>query len=167
MAVQVASLQVHSGVSINSPCLRVLEEDKGVPYSQIFKLQNTADQCHLLYADPRHYQLNADQMSQVSNFCCLLNKTCIASERLSCHAHWVPRLSLYPVDSGGCGHSRVHIVLQVITISGRTIRKEAQASPKYAQAAIDCIEKLLAACPQDEIDRVQDMRKSRNNMKTV
>ncbi len=57
--------------------------------------------------------------------------------------------------------------LQVITISGRTIRKEAQASPKYAEAAIEAIEKLLAACPQQDLDQAQNMRKSRLNVKAV
>ncbi len=57
--------------------------------------------------------------------------------------------------------------LQVITISGRTIRKEAQASPKYAEAAISAIEKLLAACPQQDLDQAQNMRKSRLNVKAV
>ena len=58
-------------------------------------------------------------------------------------------------------------LLQVITISGRTIRKEAQASPKYAEAAIEAIEKLLAACPQQDLDQAQNMRKSRLNVKAV
>lgn len=56
---------------------------------------------------------------------------------------------------------------RVITISGRTIRKEAQASPKYAEAAISAIEKLLAACPQQDLDQAQNMRKSRLNVKAV
>lgn len=56
---------------------------------------------------------------------------------------------------------------RVITISGRTIRKEAQASPKNAEAAISAIEKLLAACPQQDLDQAQNMRKSRGNAKTV
>lgn len=50
---------------------------------------------------------------------------------------------------------------RVITISGRTIRKEAQASPNNAEAAIIAIEKLLAACPQEDLLRAQDMRKAR------
>ncbi len=58
-------------------------------------------------------------------------------------------------------------LLQVITISGRTIRKEAQASPKYAEAAIEAIEKLLAACPQQDLDQAQNMRKFRLNVKAV
>ena len=58
-------------------------------------------------------------------------------------------------------------LLQVITISGRTIRKEAQASPKYAEAAIEAIEKLLAACPQQDLDQAQNMRKSRLNVTAV
>ena len=57
--------------------------------------------------------------------------------------------------------------LQVITISGRTIRKEAQASPKYAEAAISAIEKLLAACPQQDLDEAQNMRRARVNVKAV
>lgn len=58
-------------------------------------------------------------------------------------------------------------LLQVITISGRTIRKEAQASPTNAEAAITAIEKLLAACPEQDLVRAQDMRKARVNMKAV
>ncbi|KAL3137247.1 hypothetical protein ABBQ32_006794 [Trebouxia sp. C0010 RCD-2024] len=56
---------------------------------------------------------------------------------------------------------------KVITISGRTIRKQAQASPEYAEAAIDCISRLLAACPQEDLDRAQEMRKARTNVKAV
>lgn len=51
--------------------------------------------------------------------------------------------------------------MQVITISGRTIRKQAQASPEYAQAAIDVIEKLLAVCPEEDLAKAQEMRKAR------
>lgn len=51
--------------------------------------------------------------------------------------------------------------MQVITISGRTIRKQAQASPEYAQAAIDVIEKLLAVCPPEDLAKAQEMRKAR------
>lgn len=57
--------------------------------------------------------------------------------------------------------------MQVITISGRTIRKQAQASPEYAEAAIDSISRLLAACPQEDLDRAQQMRKARINVKAV
>ena len=64
-------------------------------------------------------------------------------------------------------HRLLISLLQVITISGRTIRKEAQASPKYAEAAISAIEKLLAACPQQDRDQAQNMRKSRVNVKAV
>lgn len=61
----------------------------------------------------------------------------------------------------------MHPCVQVITISGRTIRKQAQASPEYAEAAIDCISRLLAACPQEDLDRAQEMRKARINVKAV
>ncbi|KAL3148553.1 hypothetical protein ABBQ38_013987 [Trebouxia sp. C0009 RCD-2024] len=56
---------------------------------------------------------------------------------------------------------------KVITISGRTIRQQAQASPEYAEAAINCISRLLAACPQEDLDRAQEMRKARTNVKAV
>ena len=64
-------------------------------------------------------------------------------------------------------HDRCLLYVQVITISGRTIRKQAQASPEYAEAAIECISKLLAACPQEDLDRAQQMRKARMNVKAV
>ena len=64
-------------------------------------------------------------------------------------------------------HDRHLLYVQVITISGRTIRKQAQASPEYAEAAIECISRLLAACPQEDLDRAQQMRKARMNVKAV
>ena len=53
------------------------------------------------------------------------------------------------------------LAVQVITISGRTIRKQAQASPEFAQNAIDKIEQLLAVCPEQDLAKAQDMRKAR------
>ena len=41
--------------------------------------------------------------------------------------------------------------MQIITISGRTIKKEAQASPQYAENAIQKINELLAMLPQQEV----------------
>lgn len=64
-------------------------------------------------------------------------------------------------------HDKPLLYVQVITISGRTIRKQAQASPEYAEAAIECISRLLAACPQEDLDRAQQMRKARMNVKAV
>ena len=57
--------------------------------------------------------------------------------------------------------------VQVITISGRTIRKQAQASPEFAQAAIDKIEKLLAVCPEEDLAKAQEMRRARINAKAA
>ena len=52
-------------------------------------------------------------------------------------------------------------MLQVITISGRTIRKEAQADPEIAEHAISCIDKLLSICPEQDIKNAQELRKMR------
>ncbi len=52
-------------------------------------------------------------------------------------------------------------MLQVITISGRTIRKEAQADPEIAEHAISCIDKLLSICPEQDIRNAQELRKVR------
>ena len=52
-------------------------------------------------------------------------------------------------------------MLQVITISGRTIRKEAQADPEIAEHAISCIDKLLSVVPEQDIKNAQELRKMR------
>ena len=52
-------------------------------------------------------------------------------------------------------------MLHVITISGRTIRKEAQADPEIAEHAISCIDKLLSICPEQDIRNAQELRKVR------
>ena len=51
--------------------------------------------------------------------------------------------------------------LQIITISGRTIRKEAQASPLFAENAIVRINDLLDLLPQQSIQEAQETRKAR------
>ncbi len=50
---------------------------------------------------------------------------------------------------------------QVITISGRTIKNEAQASPERAEAAIDRISALLDRLPRDLVAKGQDIRQQR------
>lgn len=50
---------------------------------------------------------------------------------------------------------------QIITISGRTIKKEAQANPQYAETAIQRINDLLAMLPQEKVDEAQQLRKAR------
>jgi len=45
----------------------------------------------------------------------------------------------------------VVVTLQIITISGRTIKKEAQADPQLAENAIQKINDLLAMLPQQEV----------------
>ena len=44
--------------------------------------------------------------------------------------------------------------LQVITISGRTIQKQAQALPQYANDALACVDDLLAALPKVRAHKV-------------
>ena len=51
--------------------------------------------------------------------------------------------------------------LQVITISGRTIKKEAQVSPNRAATAVSKIDDLLAALPQDLVSRGKEIRAAR------
>lgn len=55
----------------------------------------------------------------------------------------------------------------MITISGRTIKNEAQASPEYAATAIDRINDLLALLPDAEIEAAQKLRKARVPSKLV
>ncbi len=51
--------------------------------------------------------------------------------------------------------------LQVVTISGRTIRKEAQAQPELSEVAIRKIDELLAKVPEESVRRAEDMRAQR------
>lgn len=53
------------------------------------------------------------------------------------------------------------IALQVITISGRTIRKEAQASPDRADEAIRHIDDLLSQLPAADTAKATAFRKAR------
>ena len=53
------------------------------------------------------------------------------------------------------------ILLQVVTISGRTIRKEAQAQPELSEIAIRKINELLAKVPEEFVRRAEDMRAQR------
>lgn len=50
---------------------------------------------------------------------------------------------------------------QVVTISGRTIRPEAQASPDLADEAIVVIEELLGKLPREVVSEVQAARQQR------
>ena len=52
-------------------------------------------------------------------------------------------------------------LLQVVTISGRTIRKEAQAQPELSEVAIRKINELLAKVPEESVRRAEDMRAQR------
>jgi hypothetical protein len=49
-----------------------------------------------------------------------------------------------------------------VTISGRTIRKEAQADPSRASIAIARIETLLDKLPGEELRRAKELRVARN-----
>ncbi|KAK9818083.1 hypothetical protein WJX72_006851 [[Myrmecia] bisecta] len=51
---------------------------------------------------------------------------------------------------------------QVVTISGRTIRKEAQASPERAEHAIQQIDALLNQLPKNVLSHAEELRSSRN-----
>ena len=55
-------------------------------------------------------------------------------------------------------------LLQVVTISGRTIRKEAQAQPELSEIAIRKIEELLAKVPEESVRRAEDMRAQRRSV---
>lgn len=50
---------------------------------------------------------------------------------------------------------------QIVTMSGRTIRKEALQGPDRALAAIGRIESLLAQLPQDKLTKAQEFREAR------
>ena len=71
--------------------------------------------------------------------------------RLSCATALVPRAFAFALCQADCpvrGADAVPDVQQVVTLSGRTIRDEAQASPLLAQLAIERIDTLLAVvCP--------------------
>jgi hypothetical protein len=62
------------------------------------------------------------------------------------------------VSSNGTGGA-----LQIVTISGRTIRKEALASPLLSDVAIRRIQDLLDRVPDDAIKRCEQFRKQRRN----
>lgn len=64
---------------------------------------------------------------------------------------------------GDCWH-QLQAAMQVITISGRTIKKEAQASPSLAEDAIGKIDDLLNMLPKSEIESAQQLRQSRRNL---
>ncbi|KAK9808128.1 hypothetical protein WJX73_009400 [Symbiochloris irregularis] len=53
---------------------------------------------------------------------------------------------------------------QVVTISGRTISKQAQVQPQWAENAIDKIDALLGRLPADVVDRAKQLRISRLQM---
>lgn len=50
---------------------------------------------------------------------------------------------------------------QVVTLSGRTITKEAQARPELAVSAIEEIDALLAQLPDDLVSKARQARASR------
>ena len=58
------------------------------------------------------------------------------------------------------------LVVQVITISGRTIRKEAQASPAVAVNAIGRINDLIALLPKASVESAEKARISRQSQVT-
>ena len=49
----------------------------------------------------------------------------------------------------------------MVTISGRTIRKEAQARPELSEVAIRKINELLAKVPEDSVRKAEDFRARR------
>ena len=53
---------------------------------------------------------------------------------------------------------------QIVTISGRTIRKEALASPELAVSAIRHIEDLLALVPRDALKQAEAFRSQRRGV---
>ena len=53
---------------------------------------------------------------------------------------------------------------QIVTISGRTIRKEALASPDLAVSAIRHIEDLLALVPRDALKQAEAFRSQRRGV---
>jgi len=64
-------------------------------------------------------------------------------------------------DTSG-GAVPIYIAIgDVITISGRTIKKEAQASPERAEVAIHRINALLDRLPKDLVARGQEFRQQR------
>lgn len=55
----------------------------------------------------------------------------------------------------------ITFLTQVVTISGRTIRPEAQASPAAAEAAIGHIDALLAILPREQVAAAEAQRAAR------
>ncbi len=51
-----------------------------------------------------------------------------------------------------------------MTISGRTIRKEALAGPELAESAIRHVEDLLALVPQDALKSAEEFRARRRSV---
>ena len=77
---------------------------------------------------------------------------------------WFARVSRLPL----CLHSALFTTAlvcghrEVVTISGRTIKKEAQADPERARVAIARIETLLDKLPKDELRIARELRLARN-----
>ena len=65
------------------------------------------------------------------------------------------------VRQSGCSWHKRKLWMQVVTISGRTIRPEAQASPAAAEAAIQHIDELLKILPADEVAAAAAARTAR------
>ena len=68
--------------------------------------------------------------------------------------HDLPSVQLKGLPDGG-------LAVQVVTISGRTIRKEAQAQPELSEVAIERIDELLAKVPKDSKQKAHDFRAQR------
>ena len=68
--------------------------------------------------------------------------------------HYLPSVQLKGLPDGG-------LAVQVVTISGRTIRKEAQAQPELSEVAIEKINELLAKVPKDYKQKAHDFRAQR------
>ena len=64
--------------------------------------------------------------------------------------------------AGGLGDTCTAVHPQIVTISGRTIKKEAQADPERARVAIARIETLLDKLPPEELRRARELRLARN-----
>lgn len=63
---------------------------------------------------------------------------------------------------GGAADPVYASIGRVVTISGRTIRYEAQHEPEIAASAIHSIEALLSQIPSDVLDKVQRARAGRD-----
>ena len=68
--------------------------------------------------------------------------------------HDLPSVQLKGLPDGG-------LAVQVVTISGRTIRKEAQAQPELSEVAIEKIDELLAKVPEDSKQKAHNFRMQR------